>query len=196
MKHIYLISLLLILPACVSSSSQNETRIEVGQAFQGGQIDKTIDLIINPPAGFTENQDKARKYGVHAIYEQEGLPKNDTQGFSIVFVKGRFSRNLESYVASDIQGLQGRVPDLQLTEIGLPTDLQNKFDELGFPVVGVLCENPEPRGNPNRISDSMAFYFQTNGGYWTVTRYAPASTLRADLKTTTAFLRGMEISLR
>ena len=72
-------------------------------------------------------------------------------------------------------------------------DLVTRFGE---PIVGMLFENPEPEGDPDRYGDSMVFYFTTGAGVWIVSRYAPAAVLREDIESMRRFLSGITITPR
>ncbi|MEM6327020.1 MAG: hypothetical protein AAF791_07880 [Bacteroidota bacterium] len=99
--------------------------------------------------------------------------------------------SLNNFVAFTHEAFQERIPDRVISSIAVDVEA-NPLDRAGLPFAAYGFFRPTPEGTPPTC-DSAALFFESDGGFWTLSWNAPRGWLRGDLGGVFGLIRTMEI---
>ncbi|EKX40911.1 hypothetical protein GUITHDRAFT_164498 [Guillardia theta CCMP2712] len=174
----------------MSSSGKS---VEVGDDYEKGQDDPTSILEVQMPFGHDENVDLAKQLGIYKVYEY-----SDGDAISRITMsfqkRGNLSadvQTLEAFCAAEAKSMTQRVEGCSISTVAFPEDVTKHFNDIKVPFLAQAF-----RTNSDRISDSLVFFFETPGGFWSIGWYVPAELFSKEPDLFFFFLQSIKVKPR
>jgi len=166
-------------------------RVWVGEGFARGQRDESSQVQIEPPFGHDDNMALANTLGIVSVYEYTDM--GSTSRITVAF-QSRENANfddVEAFVVADGEAKLQQVPNGKIALIRFPDDVTQHFKNLGMPFSAHSFDS-----NTEGISDTLAFTFETPGGFWTLGWNVAAELFRQEPDLFFLFIQSIRVTPR
>ena len=196
------ITVILLTPALsLAQETATDQDVIMFRGFQKGQKDESASVTFKAPPGHIESPSIAKKNGLFKYYalppSEEG--KSPLSIVTVAFKKKSSKpglRNLDDFISTDISYFRDHYKNATVSQASLPKDVTTHLSEDGIPFETYLTKGNVKGEGKQFLGDGMVLFFETPGGFWSVSWTAPEKLIKEAPDSFLFFLKDMRVNLK